>query len=123
MRVYIFCLILFFSANLSQSQKLEYATVSIADSLKQNANAVVRLDRTDIAISSQRNMDVSYLRAVTVFNEKGMGAIKAYANYDKRTSVNSIQATVYDGIGNEIKKIRRKDFRDQCVLDGVTLFS
>jgi len=123
MKVYIFCLMVFLSANLSQSQKLEYTTVSIADSLKQNANAVVRLDRTDIAISSQRNMEVSYLRAVTVFNEKGMDAIKAYANYDKRTSVNSIQATVYDGSGNEIKKIRRKDFRDQCVLDGVTLFS
>jgi hypothetical protein len=60
---------------------------------------------------------------VTVLNEKGLGSIGAIEHYDKQTSVRSVGATVFDGFGNEIKKVKRKDFQDQCALDGVTLFS
>lgn len=105
------------------SQKTEYSTLLIPDSLKQNANAVVRLDQIDIVISSQRKMTIKNVRVVTVLNEKGQGAIDAYENYDKRTTVESIQATVFDSFGNEIKKIKRKDFKDQSSVDGGTLFS
>jgi len=105
------------------SQKFEYAALLIPDSLKQNANAVVRLDQTDITIASQRDMTVATKRIVTVLNEKGMRAIGAIESYDKKTSIRSIEATVYDGFGNEIKKIRRKDFRDESATDDSTLFS
>lgn len=105
------------------SQKSEYSITSIPDSLKQNANAVIRLDQTDIRIESQRSMTITEKRVVTVFNEKGMNAIGAVEFYDKRTSVKNIEAIVYDGFGTEIKKIRKKDFRDQSAVDGSTLFS
>ncbi|HWS60842.1 MAG TPA: DUF3857 domain-containing protein, partial [Flavobacterium sp.] len=88
-----------------------------------NANAVVRLDQIDILISSQRNMNVKQKRIVTVLNEKGQRSVDASENYDKRRTVVSIQATAYDAFGNEIKKIKRKDFRDQSTVDGGTLFS
>jgi transglutaminase-like putative cysteine protease len=116
-------LICWLSATLLYAQKSEYTTLLIPDSLKQNANAVVRLDQTDILISSQRNMNVKQKRIVTVLNEKGQSAVDAYENYDKRTTVQSIQATVFDSFGNEIKKIKRKDFKDQIAVDGGTLFS
>jgi transglutaminase-like putative cysteine protease len=115
-------IIFLFSTSL-YSQKTEFSTLLIPDSLKQNANAVVRLDQIDIVISSQRKMNVKKKRVVTVLNEKGQGAIDAYENYDKRTIVESIQATVFDAFGNEIKKIKRKDFKDQSSVDGGTLFS
>lgn len=105
------------------AQKSEYNTQFIADSLKENANAVVRLNQTDVIISSQRNMVVKNKRIVTVLNERGLGSIDATEHYDKRTSVRSIEATVFDGLGNEIKKAKRKDFKDQSVIDGATLFS
>lgn len=105
------------------SQKIEYATLLISDSLKQNANAVVRLNQTDIEIASQRSMVITTKRVVTVLNDKGLSAIDATEHYDKKTIVRSIEATVYDGFGIEIKKIKRKDFRDQCTIDGITLFS
>ncbi|HLF52952.1 DUF3857 domain-containing protein [Flavobacterium sp.] len=105
------------------AQKIDYSTVSIADSLKENANAVVRLNQMDIVISSQRNMNVSTKRVVTVLNKIGLGAINAIENYNKTTTVKSIEATVFDAFGNEIKKIKRKDFRDQSAVDGGTLFS
>jgi transglutaminase-like putative cysteine protease len=117
------CLVFLFSINLLSAQKSEFASLSIPDSLKQNANAIVRLEQIDILISSQRNMNVKNKRVVTVLNEKGQGTVDAFEHYDKKTDVVSIQATVYDAFGNEIKKIKRKDFKDQSTVDGGTLFS
>jgi transglutaminase-like putative cysteine protease len=116
-------LITFLFGSMIFAQNIAYSSASIPDSLKQNANAVVRLDQIDIIISSQRNMNIKQQRIVTVLNEKGQEAIDAYEYYDKKTSVESIQATVLDAFGNEIKKIKRKDFSDQCATDGGTVFS
>jgi hypothetical protein len=121
---YIFAL--FFSSFIfifGYSQKSEYATFQINDSLKQNANAIVRLDKIDIIIFSQREMEINTKRVVTVLNEKGLEAINATEYYNKLTSITSIDATVYDAFGLEVKKIKRKDFKDQCIIDGITILS
>lgn len=119
-----FCGLFFFLFSLvSSAQKINYSTLSIPDSLKQNANAVLRLDQMDIVIVSQRSMNIKTQRVVSVLNEKGLNDIDAYQHYDKTTSIKNIEAIVYDALGNEIKKIRRKDFRDQSAVSGSTLFS
>ena len=123
MKFLAYSLIAFLFVTTISAQKTEYISSSIPDSLKQNANAVVRLDQIDILISAQRNMNIKQKRIVTVLNEKGQDAIDAYEYYNKKTTVENIQATVFDGFGNEIKKIKRKDFRDQCATDGGTVFS
>jgi len=105
------------------AQKTEYAVTAISDSLKENANAVVRLDQMDINIASQRSMNIKTQRVVTVLNEKGLGNIDAYQHYDKSLSVKNIEAVVYDISGKEIKKIKRKDFKDNSAVSGSTLFS
>ena len=107
----------------SFAQKSDYSILKISDSLKENANAVLRLDQMDIVISSQRNMNIKVQRIVSVLNEKGLRNIDAYQNYDKTTSIKNIEAVVYDAFGKEIKKVKRKDFRDQSAVDGGTLFS
>lgn len=118
-------LIVFFAAIACslQAQKKEFFETAIADSLKENANAVVRLNQVDIRIESQRNMTVSTKRIITVLNEKGLDVIDAVESYNKRTTIRNIEATVYDAAGKEIKKIKRKDFRDQSAVGGGTLFS
>ncbi|MBP2283277.1 transglutaminase-like putative cysteine protease [Flavobacterium sp. CG_23.5] len=68
-------------------------------------------------------MNIKTKRVVTVLNEKGLGAIQASEYYSKTASIKSIEAVVYDVLGNEIKKIKRKDFRDQSAVSGSTLFS
>ena len=118
------CALLFVLFTLvSSAQKSVYPISAIKDSLKENANAVVRLDQMDIAIASQRSMNIKTQRVVSVFNEKGLSDINAYQHYDKTTSIKSIEAIVYDAFGTEIKKIKRKDFRDQSAVGGSTLFS
>ena len=120
---WIFYAIFFFNTSQLLSQRLELNFSLIPDSLKINANAIVRLDKMDIEISSQREVLFRETRIVTVLNENGKSAIDAVEGYDKRTVVKKIEATIFDSFGNEIKKIKRKDFRDQCAIDGLTLFS
>lgn len=116
-------LILFFFSIITNAQKIEYSALNIADSLKDNANAVVRLNQIDIFISSQREMKINTLRVITILNEKGLSSIDAIENYNKRTVVKDIEVTVYDILGKEIKKIKRKDFKDESAVGGSTLFS
>ncbi|WP_241686559.1 DUF3857 domain-containing protein [Flavobacterium sp. YO12] len=116
-------LVFFLFTLISFAQKANYNVALIPDSLKQNANAVVRLDQMDITIASQRSMNIKTQRVVTVLNEKGLRHIDAYQHYDKTTSISNIEAIVYDAAGNEIKKIKRKDFKDQSAVSGSTLFS
>jgi hypothetical protein len=118
-----FALFFFLFTLISSAQKTEYSILTIADSLKENADAVVRLDQMDILISSQHSMNIKAQRVVTVFNQAGLNDIDAYQGYNKSTTVKNIEAVVYDAFGNEIKKIRRKDFRDQSAVSGSTLFS
>ncbi|GIQ60213.1 hypothetical protein Flavo103_33490 [Flavobacterium collinsii] len=123
MKSLVFTLFFCLFTLISSAQKSEYAVAAIADSLKENANAVVRLNQTDITISSQRSMTIKTQRIVTVLNEKGSNAVNAYEDYGENSSVNSIEAIIYDAFGNEIKKVKRKDFKDQSAVDGGTLIS
>lgn len=116
---FLFCV----SLHILSAQEVKYPVTSIPDSLKTNANAVIRLNQLDIVIASQRKMSIKTKRVITVFNEAGLTTIDAYAHYDKSTSISNIQATVIDVVGNEIKKIKRKDFKDHSAVDGGTLYS
>lgn len=113
--------LLFFTPIAGLAQKNEWPVSLIPDSLTVNADAVVRLDLQDVKIVSQRMMYLHHKRVVTVFNEKGMRAVDAVAFYDNRQEVNAIEARVYDDQGNELRKIKRKDFRDQSVYDGFSI--
>lgn len=114
---FIFCL---FSFCLF-AQETNLLASKIPDSLKFNANAVIRLDQTDINISSQRGLELQRKRIITILNEKGMNAIDATVYYNKRMSVNSLEAKVYDEEGTEIQKFKKKDFRDQSMFDGISI--
>jgi hypothetical protein len=123
MKCSFYTLFFFLFSLVSFAQKNFYTSASIADSLKENANAVVRLNQIDIEIASQRDMTIKTQKVVTVLNEKGLKLVEAFEHYDKTSSVNSIEAIVYDAFGVEIKKIRRKDFKDLSTVSGSTLFS
>jgi hypothetical protein len=121
--VFSIYLVVLFTTTLLFAQKSEYSTLTISDSLKENANAIVRLNQIDIVIASQRSMNIKNKRVVTVLNENGFDAVDAYENYDKSSPVKNILATVYDAFGKEIKKIKKGDFRDVSAVSGSTLFS
>lgn len=96
------------------AQKPEYSVLSIPAQLKENANAVVRLDRSTISVNSRSSVTIKTYRVVTILNELGKDAINAQEN----RNVKNISATIYDGFGKEIKKLKRKDFREIALSQG-----
>ena len=63
------------------------------------------------------------LAFITVLNSKGLSNIDAVEYYDGSTKVKSIEAIIYNSLGSELKKIKRKDFIDQSVADGFSVYS
>lgn len=92
-----------------------YSALTIPETLTENANAVVRYEHIDINLPSRREMKYAVTRVVTVLNDHGNSFVGAQASYDKSTSVRSIEAVVYDKMGTQLKKLKRKDFKDQSL--------
>ena len=122
MKIVIRSLVLIFSP-IAFAQSSEYLVTKIPDSLKNNAHAVIRLDDTEITLESQRSMKIKEKRVVTVLDQKGEAAMQAMAYYDKSTKINNIEARVFNALGIEIKKIKKKDFRDFSLVGGSNFIS
>lgn len=100
---------------ISFSQNSELTIFDIPETLKENANSVVRNQEISVQIKSISDMVINTRKVITVFNENGLRNIDAVEYYDKNLIVNSIEAIVYNSFGKEIKKIKRKEFLDYSV--------
>ncbi|WP_299519685.1 DUF3857 domain-containing protein, partial [uncultured Flavobacterium sp.] len=90
---------------------------------KENANACIRLQETEINIKSRRSMTIKSKRVVTIFNEYGLHHMNASQYYDKSLKIVSIEAQILNSLGSEIKKFKKKDFRDQSIADGISIYT
>lgn len=116
--IFRFLLVCFIMSFIHTNAQENFLAVTIPNALKENANAVIRLEDVHITISSRKSMNIKKKRVVTVFNEYGLRYLQAYETFNKSTSVKSIEAIVYDAYGKEIKKIKRKDFRESAMSEG-----
>jgi hypothetical protein len=105
------------------AQNNNFSFSTIPESLKDNANSVIRNQSIAIEINSQRSVSVKTNKTITVLNSKGLTNIDAREYYSCSEKIISIQATVYDVFGKEIKKIRKNDFKDQSVADGFSILT
>ena len=116
---FIFFLTIFF--HLSARAQDNLSALTIPEALSENANAVVRLSQKDIVISSQRMMTIKETRIVTVLNAKGDRFMGASEYFDDSSRIKAIEAVIYDSTGKEIKKIKRKDFKERPVNGGAII--
>lgn len=89
-----------------------------SDSIKANANAIIKQQNIDIEINNYNSMNIKKYRVVTILNELGNKSIDALEYLDNSTSIKKIEAIIYDAFGREIKKIKRKDFKENSVSEG-----
>lgn len=106
----VFCL------NLSAQEN--YSTSLIPTELTENANAVLRYNKTDINIAARNSIITKQTRVVTVLNEYGTDAIDASVMYDETTKVKQVEALIFDKNGQQLKKVKRKEFKDRSVTAG-----
>lgn len=114
-------LLIVFSQFFLTAQNLSSLTLPIE--LKENANACVRLNEMEVNISSRSLMTIKSKRVVTIFNEYGLNHLDASQYYDKSLKIVSIEAKVLNELGTEIKKFKKKDFRDQSIADGISIYT
>ncbi|MGM5468697.1 DUF3857 domain-containing protein [Flavobacteriaceae bacterium LMO-SS05] len=91
--------------------------------LRDHANAVIRLETLALDLTAPNKLITKHKRIVTVFNSEGNSNIDAYVYYDNGIKINDIQVLIYDAFGKEIKKIKKRDFKDVSAVDGGTLYS
>ncbi len=105
------------------SQDNLYTSLTIPENLKQHANAVIRSNEIIVSFKSASDMSVKQKKIITVLNKQGDKSLDAYMFYDKNVNIKTLQVLVFDLLGNQIKKIKKNDFKDVSAVSGGTLYS
>jgi hypothetical protein len=111
----ILCLFVFFA---TYSQNQQYNVATIPDNLIENANSVVRLNYKNIEIPSRKLMTITTKRVVTILNERGLESMDAAEYFSSSSKIKSIEAVILNKEGAEIKRIKRRDFKENSVSEG-----
>jgi len=119
-KLFLVCFLGFFATLQSQEN---YPLSDINIKMLIDANAVVRENTTHLEVHDVDNIVITTRRAVTVLNESGAHYINAYENYDDEVSILDQEAIIYNAKGEEIKKIKKRDFKDRSNFQNFVLFS
>ena len=83
----------------------------IPDSLRKNADLVVRTNETILEIKSPGKAVLKERHAYTILNESAADYADYVSRYDKFTSINYINASLYDAMGKEIEAFVEEEKR------------
>ncbi|UKM64898.1 DUF3857 domain-containing protein [Flavobacteriaceae bacterium GSB9] len=116
-------ILVFFTVFQCFSQDNLYTSLTVPPSLSEHANAVIRLDDVLINLESTDEMLIRRKRIITVLNKAGDKSVDAYMHYDDNVKIKDLEVKVYNKFGANIKRIRKKDFKDVSAVDGGTLYT
>lgn len=119
---FVLTFILLTAAAWSQSI-LNYSSLTLPDSLKKNADAVYHLDETVYEIESPSKMTIKTHNIVTVLTKKGLRHSVIRIGVDKLRKLDDISVKVYNDLGIEVSRFKKKDFKLEGAYDGITLAS
>jgi len=85
---------------------------TIPDSLTRDADAVCRLDETEVEIKSPAKIIVRERHIYTILNEKAEQLGRYIATYDKLSTLNYVSGTLYNSLGKEVNHFKKKDMSD-----------
>lgn len=102
-------------------QAQQYNVALIPDSLRNNANAVKRMEETRVVIKDLDKAIVINKYAITILNEAG-DRYAGYSNsYDKLHSLSDVSGHLYDAGGKAIRSVKKKDISDVSYDDNMSL--
>jgi formyltetrahydrofolate synthetase len=105
-------------AQLKDIDKELYKASTIPDSLKENANEVIRYEANEITVKSPGHAIYKHYRLATILNEKGDHEAAIGIGYEKKYNpVNSISIKVFNAVGVLIKKYVKSDMYDRSAID------
>jgi hypothetical protein len=112
-----------FSFPPGNSSELTYEVSSIPDSLKNNADVVVREYSTEITISSLTSVFTKVHKVLTVLRESGLEYASLVLPYDQFSDIKSIKAIIYNENGIETKHAKSSQILDESAIPDGLLFT
>ena len=95
----------------------------IPDSLKTNADAVLRYDETILKILSPKEATYYNSYAITILNEEGLEYADYFNRYDKFNKITKVVAKLYDNNGKLLKTVKKKDMTDMIYNDRISIIN
>ena len=109
----------FISPMLGQD-KPEYAVMLIPDSLKVDANTIVRYDYGEINVHSPGKASTIYKRVVTILDQKSHNN-ELSVFYNKFSKVKKVKVRLYNALGNFVRAAKKSEIKDESAVSGGTL--
>ena len=113
--------LLFLLPSLCYSQ--DYTVSTIPDSLKLNADAVLRYDVNELKIYSPKDAGYSRTYAITILNEDGQKNANYHCRYDKFNKLSKVVAKLFDSNGKLLKTVKKKDMFDMIYEDRISILN
>ncbi len=111
------------STSLLSAQEISYAASLIDKSLLTDANAVVRHSSTEVRIEAIDKMRIITKTVITVLNEHGNRYGFVGNAYSDNIKIKDQNAIIFDGLGQKIKKYKKRDFDDRSMVSSNDLYS
>jgi len=114
--------ILFFSADTYAKGDETLDCSLIPPALLKHADAVVRRSSQEVRIVSLDEIYETETYAITILNKDGYDYARLGEYYNKFSTINSIEGTLYDKDGKEVRSLKKVDIRDAAVVSAPNLF-
>jgi hypothetical protein len=90
----------------------DYNVALIPDSLKKNADAVKRFEELKVIVKSPKKAILQRTYVITILNEEGDQYATFLSAYNKFHDIASIDGTLFNAVGKELKHIKKRDIID-----------
>ncbi|HVU96629.1 MAG TPA: DUF3857 domain-containing protein [Puia sp.] len=105
------------------TQAQNYAAALIPDSLRKGARAVIRESETILEIKSTGKAVEKEHNVYTILSAGGDNLGGYESSYGKFNSISEISGFLYDSLGKQVRKAKRKDMQDKSYVDDMSLAS
>lgn len=106
------------------AKELKYSIFEIPDSLKKNANSVVRVYETTFRVDDNYKSLETVLYAVTLLNSKALDDAEIRVFYDNNSAVNYLKFKIFNAIGEDItRSFKTLEVTDESATSGGQLYS
>ncbi len=106
---------------LSNATDAPYGFNTISPALLKNASVVKRMEEIRFEIKSTTQTTLRYKYAFTILNESGDKYAQFFEWYDNLSEIVSIEGSLYDASGKNIKKLKTKDIQDMSAVGDISL--
>ncbi|RTL60311.1 MAG: DUF3857 domain-containing protein [Sphingobacteriales bacterium] len=106
---------------LSSAEAQNFSCLFIPDSLKKGADVVKRYEEYVVEIKDPGKARIYERHVYSILNNNAGHWAKYKTYYDNFTNINSVSGVLYDFLGKEVKHLKKKDWQDMSVYDGISL--